>query len=114
LRFESDHALTRLVEQDVVGLYVIGADGTHRMSIASDQPSFWSASPPARFHEMDAGTVPRAVVMAYQRRNAAGSGDARWGVSLPAAMSTQLNTYLNEHEGGDLVIGSDGTLRLEQ
>jgi hypothetical protein len=113
LRFESDHALTRLVEQDIVGLYVIGGDGTHRMSIASDQPNFWSASAPARFHEMDAGTVPRAVLLAYERRSAASAGDARWGVSLPAAMSTQLNAYLNQHDGGNLVIGSDGTLRLE-
>lgn len=114
LRFESDHALTRLVEQGVVGLYVVGSDGTQRLTIAGDQPGFWSASAPARFHEMDTRTVPRPVREAYQRRNPSAPADARWGVSLPAAMSAQLATFLNAHEGGDLVIGRDGTLRLEQ
>jgi hypothetical protein len=113
LRFESDHALTRLVEQDIVGLYAIGDDGTHRMSIESDQPSFWSASPPARFHEMDSRTVPRPVLMAYERRNAGSPDAVKWGVSLPAAMSRQLNTFLNGSDGGALVIGQDGGLRLE-
>ena len=113
LRFESDRALTRLVEQDVVGLYAISDNQTLRMDVTGSQYSFWSASAPARYHEMDAGTVPETVMAAFRRRNSSPVA-ARWGVSLPANMSRSLNEYLETHEGGALVIGLDGQLRMEQ
>ena len=113
LRFESDRALTRLVEQDVVGLYAISGQETLRMNVSGSQLSFWSASAPARFHEMDAGTVPESVMAAFRRRNASPAA-AQWGVSLPSGMSRTLNEYLAAYEGGALVIGLDGELRMEQ
>lgn len=112
LRFESDAALKRLVASDLVGLYAISPGGTQRMNFSGDTLNFWNASAPQRFHEMDMATVPTDVLMAYRQSGA--TEDVKWAVSLPSAMSRQLNGYLEEHEGGSLVIGQDGTLRLEQ
>lgn len=111
LRFESDDALTRLVARDVVDLYALAPGNTRRMTIENGEMSFWSASAPERFHEMDVATVPARVLTAYRRTNP-GAG-AQWGVSIPATMSRQLNQYLAEHEGGSLIIRRDGSLRLE-
>jgi hypothetical protein len=111
LRFESDAALKRLVARDIVGLYAISARGAQRMNVSGATLNFWNASVPQRFHEMDAATVPADVLMAYRRGSA--TDGVKWGVSLPSAMSGQLNGYLSEQEGGSLVIGEDGTLRLE-
>lgn len=114
LRFESDTALTRLVARQVVGLYAIAKDKTHRMNIEDGEMSFWNASAPQRFHEMDVATVPGDLLSAYRRSNPGGGTAIKWGVSIPAGMSQQLNQYLNELEGGSLVIGLDGQLRLEE
>ncbi len=112
LRFESDAALSRLVEREVVGLYAISPAAIHRMQISAGRMSFWQASAPQRFHEMDSATVPSAVLDAWRRGHAA--RDLKWGVSLPAPMARDLNEYLATYDGGDLVIGRDGQLRLEQ
>jgi len=112
LRFESDAALTRLVERDVVGLYAISESSIHRMTIESGAMSFWPASAPQRFHEMDVTTVPEAVVDEW--RQGRSGGEIKWGVSIPAPMARDLNDYLSRYEGGSLVIGRDGQLRMEQ
>jgi hypothetical protein len=113
LRFETDQALTRLVEQKAVGLYVITAGKSVRMSIDGDEMSFWPASLPGQFHEMDESTVPEQVITAYRRNNNYQSVDSKWGVTLPGGLSQQLNQYLAEREGGSLIISSSGDLRLE-
>jgi len=113
LRFESDRALMRLVARNVVGLYAISSGQAQRMNVESEKLSFWPASTPEQYHEMDAQTVPAAVVSAYSRSRSGGGADASWGVSLPATMSRQLEQYLAESAGGSLIIGQDGALRLE-
>ena len=112
LRFESDAALSRLVERDVVGLYAISGSAIHRMQIDAGSMSFWPASAPKRFHEMDAATVPAVVVDTWQRGNS--NGAVKWGVSLPPPMASDLNEFLTTLDGGSLIIGRDGQLRLEQ
>ena len=114
LRFESDSALTRLVARDVVGLYAMSMDKTHRMTVDSGDIGFWTASTPQKIHEMDVTTVPAPVLNAYRRSSASGANGIKWGVSIPAAMSRQLDQYLSEQPGGSLIIGADGALRLEQ
>lgn len=114
LRFETDLALTRLVARNEVGLYAITPDRSLRMSVNRGQISFWNASAPNQFHEMDTATVPDEVVAALRRAGALQSTDAvQWGVTLPATMRRQLNQYLAEHSGGELIIDPDGTLRFE-
>ena len=113
LRFADDLALTRLVARNEVGLYAIAADKSLRMNVNRGAFSFWPASVPNEFHEMDKLTVPNDVRSAFQRVNAAQSDDVKWGVTLPSSMQQQLNTYLGEARGGSLIIDADGTLRLE-
>jgi len=114
LQFESDQALTTLVERDVVGLYAIAPGNTKRMHIESGEVSFWKASTPERIHEMDLATVPAIVVSTYARTSIGDPGNVKWGVSIPATMSRQLHQVIAEHDGGSLIIGFDGVLRLEQ
>jgi len=112
LRFESDLVLTRLVAAGHVGFYAIDAGRAQRMAVSESRISFWEASTPNSFHEMEATTVPRPVIEALSRTGA----DARsvdWGVTLPGKLRNQLSTLMREHSSGALVIGADGNLNLE-
>lgn len=112
LRFESDLALRRLVARNEIGLYAIRADKAFRMNVNRGSLSFWPASNPAQFHEMDESTVPNDVVAALRRTGAPGA--ITWGVTLPSRLSGALNRYLNESRGGELIIDGDGAMRLEK
>jgi len=112
LRFESDLALTRLVAAGQVGLYAIGAGHARRMTVSESRISFWDASTPGSFHEMEAATVPRPVIDALARAGVDANSIA-WGVTLPGKMRRELDTLMHGSEGGALVIGADGELRLE-
>ena len=114
LRFEDELALTRLVARDEVGLYAIQLDRSFRMSINRGEMSFWPASTPNQFHEMDATTVPPAVLEAFVRRDGSTAQTLQWGVTIPAATSRQLEQHLREAAGGALIIDARGDLRLEQ
>jgi len=113
LRFETDLALTRLVARNEVGLYAITPEKSLRMNVNRGQLGFWAASLPKQFHEMDETTVPNDVLSALRRAGSVKSSDVKWGVTLPSNMRQQLDGYLREHNGGSLVIGGDGNLRLE-
>jgi len=114
LRFASDLALTRLVARNEIGLYAVGTDKSLRMNVSRGQFSFWPASVPNQFHEMDARTVPAEVTDALRRSGALPAAAAvKWGVTLPTGMRRQLDGYLAEHSGGTLVIEPDGTLMLD-
>ena len=102
--------MTRLVAQQVVGFYAIGNDDAQRMSIDGGNISFWQASVPGQFHEMDRATVPSSVLVAWQRSE--NSEDVKWGVTLPATMTRELNEYLNNERGGALVIAANGDIDL--
>ena len=114
LRFESDRTLTRLVARGVVGLYAIGNQQTLRLNVNESRMSFWEASTPNQFHEMDRGTVPADVVRALLRIAEVDITSIKWGVTLPADMLHDLDGYLGSATGGALVIGANGKLRLEQ
>ena len=112
LRFEDDLALTRLVARNEIGMYAVSADKSMRMNINRGDIGFWAASTPKQFHEMEASTVPEPVLNAYRYKGDAQS--VKWGVTLPPAMTRQLNEYLNAHSGGEIVIEANGDMRLEQ
>ncbi len=113
LRFETDLALTRLVARNEVGLYAITPEKALRMNVNRGSLSFWPASVPNEFHEMDEGTVPEDVLSALRRAASIKTTDVKWGVTLPGDMRSELDSYLREHRGGSLVISGDGSLRLE-
>ena len=112
LRFESDLVLTRLVAAGQVGFYALGTGRSQRMTVSESRISFWDASAPNTFHEMETTTVPAPVIDALARTGAETS-DIDWGVTLPGKLRRQLDALLQEHSGGALVIGADGNLRLE-
>ncbi len=113
LRFETDLALTRLVARNEVGLYAITSEKSLRMNVNRGALSFWAASVPNQFHEMDGATVPDNVLTALRRAGSVKTSDVKWGVTLPPNMRQQLDRFLSETNGGELVIGGDGSLRLE-
>lgn len=112
LRFESDLALTRLVAAGQVGFYAIDSERAQRMSVSNSRISFWDASTPNSFHEMEARTVPAAVVKALERTGV-DSAAIGWGVTLPGKLRSQLRELMQQHSGGSLVISADGNLNLE-
>ena len=112
LRFESDAALTRLVAASQVGVYAIEGDRARRMTVSESRISFWDASVPRSFHEMEVSTVPMPVVDALAR-SGADAGSIRWGVTLPGKLKKQLDELMRENRGGSLVIGSNGNIQLE-
>lgn len=114
LRFENDVALTRLVARNDVGLYAILPDKSFRMNVNRGEMSFWPASTPNEFHEMDASTVPNPVIDAFNRSNSSRGRDLQWGVTIPAGTARQLDQYLREASGGALIIDADGDLRMER
>ena len=83
------------------------------MNVNRGQFSFWPASMPNQFHEMDELTVPVAVIDAFRRSSADRMQGLKWGVTIPPATSQRLDQYLREETGGDLVIDAQGDLRLE-
>ena len=113
LRFASDVALTRAVAAHHVGLYALGADQAKRMTVSESRISFWDASTPNTFHEMEASTVPAAVIDALARTGAI-TDDVGWGVTLPGKMKTQLDSLMQDHVGGSLIIGAAGEIRWEE
>jgi len=112
LRFASDAALTRAVAAQHVGLYALDAGRARRMTVSESRISFWDASTPNSFHEMEAHTVPLAVIDALGRTGV--STDAvSWGVTLPGKMKTQLDLLMQDHGGGSLIIGAGGEIHWE-
>ena len=112
LRFASDAALTRAVAAHHVGLYALDDSRAKRMTVSESRISFWDASTPNSFHEMEAATVPAAVVSALARTGTA-PGNVQWGVTLPGKMSAQLETLMQQHRGGSLIIAANGEIHWE-
>jgi hypothetical protein len=112
LRFASDAALTRAVAAHHVGLYALEASGAKRMTVSESRISFWDASTPNAFHEMEATTVPAAVVSALARTGTE-PGNVNWGVTLPGKMSAQLDSLMQQHRGGSLIIAASGEIHWE-
>jgi hypothetical protein len=112
LRFASDAALTRAVAAHQVGVYAIAADRARRMTVSESRISFWDASTPNTFHEMETTTVPAAVIDALVRTGTATDGIS-WGVTLPGRMKSQLDSLMQEHRGGSLIIDASGNILWE-
>jgi hypothetical protein len=113
LRFASDAALTRAVAAHHVGLYALGKQQVKRMTVSESRISFWDASTPNTFHEMETSTVPNAVIDALARTGVA-TDDIGWGVTLPGKVKTQMNSLMQSHESGSLIIDAAGDVHWEE
>ena len=112
LRFESDAALMRAIAAGQVRLYAIAGSRAQRMAVSESRISFWDASTPTTFHEMETTTVPPAVIDAHKRSGAA-SQDVNWGVTLPGKLKSQLDALMQAHTGGSLIISADANIHWE-
>ncbi len=112
LRFASDSALTRAVAAHHVGLYAMTAGTAKRMTVSESRISFWDASTPNAFHEMEATTVPSPVVDALARAGV-DTESVNWGVTLPGKMTRQVENLMHEHSGGSLIIAATGDIHWE-
>ncbi len=112
LRFESDAALTRLVATNSVGVYALADGRAQRMGVSESRISFWDASTPNTYHEMETETVPGAVIDALSR-NGTSSNAVSWAVTLPGKLKSQLEQLMLEHRGGSLIISAGGDIRWE-
>ena len=112
LRFESDAALMRAIAAGQVRLYAISGSRAQRMAVSESRISFWDASTPNTFHEMETTTVPPAVIDAHKRSGAA-SQDVSWGVTLPGKLKSQLDALMQAHTGGSLIISADANIHWE-
>jgi hypothetical protein len=112
LRFASDAALMRAVAAHKVGVYAIDSGRARRMTVSESRVSFWDASMPNTFHEMEPGTVPVAVSDALSRSGNV-TESVSWGVTLPGRMTAQLDALMQEHSGGGLIIDASGEIRWE-
>jgi hypothetical protein len=112
LRFASNAALTRAVAAHHVGLYAISDGTAKRMTVSESRISFWDASTPNAFHEMEANTVPTPVVQALARTGTE-TTTVNWGVTLPGEMTRQVETLMRAHQGGSLIIAASGDIHWE-
>ncbi len=112
LRFESDAALTRLVATNRIGLYAVADGRAQRMTVSDSRVSFWEASTPNTYHEMETTTVPVPVIDALSRTGTT-PAEVSWGVTLPGRLKTQLDDLMLEHRGGSLIIAASGDIRWE-
>lgn len=112
LRFESDAALTRLVASNRIGVYAIAAGRAQRMAVSDSRISFWDASTPNTYHEMETMTVPSAVIKALARSGTDTSA-VHWGVTLPGQLKSKLDELMLAHDNGALVIVASGDIQWE-
>jgi len=112
LRFESDATLSRLVASNRIGLYAVADGRAQRMTVSESRISFWDASTPNTYHEMETQTVPAPVIDALTRTGTS-SANVSWGVTLPGKLKTQLDELMLEHRGGSLIIVASGDIQWE-
>ena len=112
LRFASDAALMRAVAAHRVGVYAIELGRATRMTVSDSRISFWDASMPNSFHEMEPSTVPVPVIDALLRAGPE-ADSVKWGVTLPGRLKSQLDALMEQHGGGALIIGADGEIHWE-
>ncbi|MBT8131414.1 MAG: hypothetical protein KJO35_04035 [Gammaproteobacteria bacterium] len=113
LRFESDVVLRGLVERRQVELFAIDGATFFQMQVAGDSLGFATGNKPARYHEMFFETVPAEVALAFERQMNVSARSIKWGVTLPAATSAQLQRFASTRFSGGLVIDENATLLLD-
>lgn len=114
LRFASSETLDRLVDIGSVRFYGMARKRAWRLSLQQGAPGFAQDAFPAQFHEMSPATVPLPYVEAFEKsaRDLAGSAVV-WGVQLPPETERQIVSLTRDVQGGALVIGADGQVRLD-
>ncbi|MBT8116823.1 MAG: hypothetical protein KJO66_03255, partial [Gammaproteobacteria bacterium] len=112
LSFESDAVLRSLVERRLVGLYAIDGKAFYQMTVSAGRIRFRPGTAPAQYHEMVYQTVPREVARTFESQQPVSAHSVVWGVTLPAATTSQLRRFVQTSFTGGLVINADAQLAL--
>lgn len=107
LRFESDAALLRMVGRGEAGVFVMSGQQVVMLDVGGGV-EFAPAPAPSRMHVITPATVPALLRGGYH-----GPPDAIWGVTLPGATLEAMRPFIERGDEGVLVIGGDGSVRLE-
>ena len=113
LHFASNAALASLIKAKKVQFYAMLGKRVWHLHPSATDSHFRPSTMPGSFYEMHAHTVPQEYLGAM--RKAATVFDAArvtWGVTLPNNTRATVDRLMAQHEGGDLVIQSDGTVTI--
>jgi len=111
LRFASDEALTSLVATRSVRVFAMLGQRTWRFSANEKSIYARSTDRPKSFYEMNPQTVP-STYLATLRRVTAILDETRitWGVTLSQPTRAAITNLMDQFEGGELIIQTDGTV----
>lgn len=79
------------------------------MTVRNSRISFWDASTPTAFHEIEATTVPSAIVDALTR-SATEFETVSWRVTLPGKLKAQLFALMQQHCSGAQETDANGDI----
>ena len=108
LEFASVKALQFLLQGGQVQLY---ASVAGQFWSTDSWGNFKKSEAPASYYHMQSDTVPRRLRDSLPA--AAVAGTTVWGVTLSAGTVTQIRQLTANREGGNLVIGHDGSVNLD-
>jgi len=107
LAFASESVLVSMLVAGSVRVYAISGEIFWQLYRGGEPRR---GEPPASYYEMDALTIPSEM-----RSRARGLPQPlKWGVTLPPGAPEAINRLMQEHGGGELVIGANGTVTLDQ
>ena len=118
LGFSSSLALMTLLRiTPGVRLYLMAGSKTWKLGFKnSSQVVFLPAPAPSQIYQMAPDTVPDKIIRAGRKVVAAfgrGRSAVTYGVSLPPNMVNKISKLMQHAKGGDLVISSNGNIRIE-
>jgi len=108
LEFASAADLMQLLESGQLQLY---AQTGEQFWSADARGRFSPVEAPRSYYQMDAATVPEALLGSLQRAGPA--GDPVWGVVLAPEIVAQLTRLMAEATGGNLLIRGNGRVDME-
>jgi hypothetical protein len=108
LEFASAGALQELLTGKLVVLYAYREDAFLQLDPLA---GFGASTAPASYYQMHAETVPADLRAALPASGAGGS--VIWGVTLSPGMRERIQQLSASSDGGNLVIGRDGSVHLE-
>ena len=109
LEFASVKALQFLLQNGQVRLY---ASFAGQFWVTDTWGNFTKTGAPASYYHMQSDTVPRRLRDSLPE--AAIAGTTVWGVTLSAGTVSQIRQLTASREGGNLVIGQDGSVILDE
>ena len=116
LGFKSNQDLMHLLQQGKkVRFYMLSGNKAWVLSVSSlGSVSFVSANTPEKIYKMVRSTVPEKIIPAGRKVVAAfRKSEVTYGVTLSPDITAQFEWLMQGRKGGDLVISSQGKVRLE-